>query len=202
VDPSKGTLSPNSEAYCADEYKHASATCTDMPDADFKAFWHKLKDTHWIAFKHEKTCAHAMFQGECSNLDIKDKCCKSCTVAGGKKTMHTIENTVIDGTVCVDKDATDVSRALGQKGLSCGTLAAAKRCNSAKVREVCCAACREVCAFPNCLDVSEQELRRLVGNVEGEGGCPHAAAHGKCEHSSLYHKHCCASCLLHRDITK
>merc|ERR1719231_529402 len=40
----------------------------------------------------------------------------------------------------------------------------------------------------------------LLGQVEGEGGCAHAAAHGKCEKSSLYHKECCDSCELHRDI--
>merc|ERR1712216_1117225 len=143
--------------------------------------------------KHDKTCAHAMFNGECADLDISDKCCKSCTVSGGKKTMHTIENTVIDGTKCVNRPSDEVSRALGLTGVSCGTLAAAGRCSSPDVRKLCCAMCRETCAFPKCLDVSEQQLERLVGKVESEGGCPHAAAQGKCEHSSSYYKNCCAS---------
>merc|ERR550537_1146870 len=80
--------------------------------------------------------------------------------------------TASDGTNCVDADA--------------------GRCTSPKVRKHCCAMCRETCAFPDCQDISEQQLKRLVGAVEGEGGCPHAAAQGKCEHSALYHKQCCA----------
>merc|ERR1719473_1519454 len=159
------------------------AECKDLPDSEFKAFWHTLKDTHWLAFKHEKTCEHAMFQGECSDLHIRNACCKSCTAD--------------DGSICVDKEASDVSRALGLSGVSCGTLAAAGRCNHADVRKHCCAMCRMYCVNPTCKDVTEQELRHEVG--KGEGGCPHAAAQDKCTHSSLYHKRCCASCILHAD---
>jgi hypothetical protein len=164
------------------------AECKDLPDSEFKAFWHTLKDTHWHAFKHEKTCEHAMFQGECSDLHIRNACCKSCTAD--------------DGSICVDKEASEVSRRLGLTGVSCGTLAAAGRCNHADVRKHCCAMCRMYCVNPTCKDVTEQELRHEVGKVEGEGGCPHAAAQDKCTHSSLYHKRCCASCILHADIQK
>ena len=58
-----------------------------------------------------------------------------------------------------------------------------------------------------CLDVSEQKLKKLLAKPgsdkgDGEGGCPHAAAQGMCEKSSLVHKSCCESCTLHRDIEK
>jgi len=161
-------------------------TCTDMPDADFKKFWHTLKDTHWLAFKHEKSCPHAMMQGDCKDGDIAGKCCKSCTAD--------------DGSLCADKTASQVSAALGLSGVSCGTLAASGGCKVANVKKHCCARCRKAELYGTCKDVSEKSLRRLVGNVEGEGGCPHAAAHGKCEKSSLYHQACCATCDLHRDI--
>merc|ERR1719498_170989 len=173
----------------------AAASKVDMSDADFKQFWHTLKDTHWHAFKHEKSCPHAMMNGECDNLDIAEKCPKSCTAD--------------DGSVCKDKEASDVSRALGLKGVICGTLAAAGRCDHADVRKHCCAMCRMYCVTPTCVDVTQQKLKRLVAATgsqrateDTEGGCPHAAAEGKCTHSSLYHKACCATCVLHADIQK
>jgi hypothetical protein len=164
----------------------AQAGCNDLPDLEFKTFYHALKETHWHAFKHEKSCPHAMMQGECADFRIREKCCASCTAD--------------DKSICVDKPASEVSAALGLSGVSCGTLAQAGRCDHADVKKNCCARCRKQQYYPQCKDMSEQELRSIVGAVEGEGGCPHAAALGKCEKSSFYHKACCNACTLHRDI--
>ena len=88
--------------------------CRDMSDAAFKTHYHKLFQTmveSIIAKKHEKSCPHAMMMNKCSDENIKKACCVSCKAD--------------DGSVCVDKDASAVSEALGLKGVSCGTLALA-----------------------------------------------------------------------------
>jgi len=172
--------------------------CTDMTPAEFKKHWHQMSQTvteSMFAFKHEKTCEHAMMQGQCVDENIKNACCKSCTAHDGKG-------------VCIDKSADALGRILGKPGVSCGLLVQAGMntgnkkdgCNDPKVKANCCARCKKYEVYGTCTDVSEQTLRKKVGNVEGEGGCPHAAAHGKCEKSSLYHKLCCKTCTLHRDI--
>ena len=129
----------------------AQAGCNDLPDLEFKTFYHALKETHWHAFKHEKSCPHAMMQGECADFRIREKCCASCTAD--------------DKSICVDKPASEVSAALGLSGVSCGTLAQAGRCDHADVKKNCCARCRKQQYYPQCKDMSEQELRSIVGAV-------------------------------------
>jgi hypothetical protein len=171
--------------------KPKNGACKDLLEKDFTEFWHKDQSAIEKAIgvvKDHKSCPHAMMQGLCKNADIKKHCCSSCTAD--------------NGAVCVDKTAEEVST-LFKSGLSCGLLAQSGQCNIKAVKEACCARCRKYELYPTCEDVSEQKLKLLIGqpwNDEGEGGCTHAAALGKCEKSSTVHRACCKTCTLHRDI--
>jgi len=177
------------------EWQKPKSGCKDLVAKDFTDWWHTTKMTELEKSigltKDAKSCPHAMFQGGCKEAEIKSHCCSSCTAD--------------DGAVCIDKSASEVATNLGLTGVSCGTLAQAGRCDHAAVKKNCCARCRKQELYPVCKDVTEAELKKLIGkpgNDEGEGGCAHAAALGKCEKNSDVHKACCETCTLHRDITQ
>lgn len=165
--------------------------CSDLFDKDFTRFWYKAHDDQVVQNiihnnKDVKSCPHAMFHGLCTNSEIRKHCCGSCTSD--------------EGQICVDKSAAAVSDLLGESGVSCGLLAHAGRCDNSYVKTSCCASCRKYELYPTCDDVTEQELRQLIGkahNDVGEGGCLQAAALGQCESSSVVHRACCKSCTLH-----
>jgi hypothetical protein len=170
--------------------------CQDLPDDAFhKAMHNDVLETHWHAKRYQKTCPHAMMMNLCSDakigVHIRKMCCKSCTADDGKS-------------VCADKPAAELSQILGLKKVSCGTVTANAKedaCAHPKIKANCCSSCRKKEIFKTCKDATEAELRKAVGQ-DGEGGCAHAAAEGKCEKSAVYHQMCCATCELHRDITK
>jgi hypothetical protein len=166
--------------------------CQDLPDDAFDEAMHsQVLHTHWHAKRYKKNCPHAMFMNLCADkkigAQIRQMCCSSCKAD--------------DGSVCADKPADELSHILGMKGVSCGTVTAAHGCNHPKIKVNCCSRCRKMEMFKTCKDSTEAELKHAVGQ-DGEGGCAHAAAEGKCEKSATYHRMCCATCELHHDITK
>lgn len=170
------------------------AGCEDLSDQKFHDAMHtSVLETHWHATKYTKTCKHAMFMNLCGDekigSSVSKMCCKSCKSDDGK--------------VCVNKPAAEVSKIVGKEKVSCGTLVASNKaaCDNAKIKGACCAECRWKAAHPKCNDVTETQLKALLGATLGEGGCGEAAAHGRCEKDAKVHAACCASCDLHRDIT-
>jgi len=172
------------------EWLKPKTGCKDISQRGFTDFWHETRKSE-IEKAHTKketrNCVHAMFTGLCKDAEIKSHCCGSCTAD--------------DGAVCVDKPAGELASILGKPGVSCGLLAQAGRCDHSEVKKNCCARCRKTEFYEGCKkqDVTEQELKALIGD-DGEGGCGHAAALGKCEKSSTVHASCCRACTLHRDI--
>merc|ERR1711871_786563 len=164
--------------------------CSDLLEKDFPKWWHTTKTEAVQNVIHNnkdvKSCPHAMMHGLCTDSEIKKHCCGSCTSDEGK--------------TCVDVSAEKISEILGKSGTNCALLGQAGRCDNLYVKTNCCVSCRKWELYPTCEDVTEQQLRALIGadhNDVGEGGCAQAAALGECERSSVVHKACCKTCTLH-----